>query len=103
MAEGKDWAAVTRFGTERNSLARMVMELAGARYVPEYAPPGPPRWVPVIFNTGGAIPVLLYVKVTPMGADGCAAEHLLEDDTVQVVTQAGGNGKVLVRVGERYV
>ena len=32
-----DWAAVPRYGTERDSLARMVMELAGARYVPEYA------------------------------------------------------------------
>jgi hypothetical protein len=90
-----DWAAVPRYGTERDSLARMVMELAGARYVPEYAS-GADGWVHL--NTGGAIPVRGYAWVVPMGAND-ATKHLLEDDTVQVVPQAGGNGKVLVRVG----
>lgn len=32
-----NWASVRRYGTERDSLARMVMDLAGADYAPEHA------------------------------------------------------------------
>jgi uncharacterized protein DUF4153 len=91
-----NWARVPRYGTERDSLARMVMELAGARYVPEYAG-GPEGWFHL--SSGGPIPVAGYAWAVPAGAND-ATKRVVDNDTVQVVPQSGGNGRVLVRVGK---
>jgi hypothetical protein len=90
-----DWAAVPRYGSERDSLARMVMELAGARYVPEYAHQ-PPGWFHL--NSSGPIPVTGYAWAVPVGAND-ATRHVLEGDTIQVVPQGSGDGTVRVRLG----
>ena len=92
---GVDWASIPRYGTERDSLARLVMELAGAQYVPEYAYQ-PDGWFH--FNGGGPIPVTGYAWVVPVGTND-ATRHLLGGDTVQVVPQGSGDGTVRVRVG----
>jgi hypothetical protein len=88
-----DWASVPRYGTERDSLARMVMELAGARYVPEYGSQ-PDGWFHL--NSGGPIRVTGYAWAVQVGANDPSA-HVLDGDTVQVVAQ-GGIGTVRVRV-----
>jgi hypothetical protein len=90
-----DWASVSRYGTERDSLARMVMELAGARYVPEYAYQ-PKGWFHL--SSSGPIRVSGYAWAIPAGANDVTA-HVLGGDTVQVVHQGSGNGRALVRVG----
>jgi hypothetical protein len=91
-----DWASVPRYGTERDSLARLVMELAGAEYVPEYAHQ-PNGWFHL--TSGGPIPVTGYAWVVPVGPND-ATRHVLDGDTVQVVPQGSGDGTVRVRVGQ---
>ena len=58
-----DWASVPRYGTERDSLARLVMEQAGVRYVPEYAHQ-PNGWFHL--NGNGPIPVTGYAWAVPV-------------------------------------
>lgn len=85
-----------RYGTERDSLARMVMELAGGGYVPEYAHQ-PDGWFHV--GGGGPIRVTGYAWAVPLTAND-AARHVLDGDTVAVLTtQGSGNGTARVRVG----
>jgi hypothetical protein len=91
-----DWASVPRYGNERDSLARMVMELVGADYVPEYAHQ-PEGWFH-IGSGGGAIRVSGYSwAVSIMSSD--AVPRVLDGDTVAVVTGTGGDGVARVRVG----
>jgi hypothetical protein len=90
-----DWVSVPRHGTERDSLARMVMELAGARYVPEYAYQ-PNGWFHL--NSSGPMRVAGYAWAIPAGANDVTT-HVLDGDTVQVVRQGSENGRALVRVG----
>ncbi len=90
-----DWASVPRYGTERDSLARMVMERAGSRYVPEYAN-RPDGWFHL--NGGGPIPVTGYAWVVPVGAND-ASRHVLDGDTVQVLPQSSAGWTVRVRAG----
>jgi hypothetical protein len=90
-----DWAAVPRYGNERDSLARMMMELAGARYVPEYAyQPG--GWFHLY--SSGPIRVTGYAWAVQLGTND-ASRHVLDGDTVQVVPQVGGDGTARIRVG----
>jgi len=90
-----DWAKVPRYGTERDSLARMVLELAGARYVPEYAyQPG--GWFHL--NGNGPINVTGYAWAVQLGTHD-ATRQVIGGDTVQVVPQAGGDGTARIRVG----
>jgi hypothetical protein len=90
-----DWASVPRYGAERDSLARLVMDVAGAQYVPEYAYQ-PNGWFHL--NSGGPIPVTDYAWVLPVGTND-ATRHVLDGDTVQVVPQGSGDGRVRIRVG----
>ena len=90
-----DWGTVPRYGTVRDSVGRMVMELAGARYVPEYAYQ-PEGWFH--FNGGGPIRVRGYAWEVPLTAND-PAKHLVDGDTVQVVAQTSGSGQTLIRVG----
>ena len=91
-----DWASLPRYGSERDSLARMVMELAGARYVPEYATQ-PNGWFHL--TSGGPIPVTGYAWVVPVGAND-ATVNVLDGDTVQLVPQGSGEKMVRVRAGK---
>jgi Domain of unknown function (DUF4153) len=90
-----DWASIPRYGTERDSVARMVMELAGSRYVPEYAYQ-PDGWFHL--NGGGPIEVRGYAWAIPVSAND-ATRHVLDDDTVQVVSEGTRTGTVRVRAG----
>lgn len=90
-----DWAAVPRYGNQRDSLARMVMELAGGRYVPEYAYQ-PSGWFHL--SSGGPMRVSGYAWAIPAGGND-ATTHVLDGDTIQVVQQGSEKGRALVRVG----
>jgi hypothetical protein len=90
-----DWASVPRYGTERDSLARMVMELAGARYLPEYGHQ-PGGWFHL--NGTGPINVTGYAWAVHLGTHD-ATRHVVDGDTVQVVPQADGDGTTRIRVG----
>jgi hypothetical protein len=90
-----DWGSIPRYGGERDSLARMVMELAGARYVSEYAF-GPKGWFHVA--GGGPIRVAGYAWALTVTANDPTA-HLLNGDTVAVLPQgSGAAGIARVRV-----
>jgi hypothetical protein len=90
-----DWAGVPRYGTERDSLAALVMRLAGADYVPEY-PRDPGGWFNVSSNE--AIPVAGYAWALPVSS-GDGAVRRLGEDSVAVVIQSRNDGVVRVRVG----
>jgi hypothetical protein len=90
-----DWAAVPRHGSERDSLARLVMELAGADYVPEYAHQ-PEGWFHL--SSGGAVRVTGYAWAVPVTANDVAV-HVLDGDSVAVVTQGRAAGAARVRLG----
>jgi hypothetical protein len=90
-----DWAAVPRHGSERDSLARLVMELAGADYVPEYAHQ-PEGWFHL--SSGGAVRVTGYAWAVPVTANDVAV-HVLDGDSVAVVTQGLAAGAAWVRLG----
>ena len=91
-----DWAAVPRYGTERDSLARLLMELAGADYVPEYAHQ-PEGWFHIA-GSSGAIRVTGYAWAVPVMSNDIAPQ-VLEGDTVAVIGGNAGNGVARVRVG----
>ena len=90
-----NWASVSRYGTERDSLGRMVMELAGAEYVPEYAHQAD-GW----FNlgSGGPIRVEGYTWAVPV-TENDPARPLLDGDTLQVLAQEQGRATARVRIG----
>jgi hypothetical protein len=90
-----NWAAIPRYGSERDSLAKVVMELAGAVYVPEYAY-GPSGWFYVTGN--GPIPVEGYVWALWMSY-GDGAVRQVNGDSVSVVPDAASSGLARVRVG----
>lgn len=90
-----DWAAVSRYGTERDSIARMVMELAGADYVPEHAYQRD-GWYHLA--SGGAIRVAGYAWAVTITANQ-GARHVLDGDTVAVVSEAPDRGVARVRLG----
>ena len=90
-----DWAAIPRYGTERDSLAKVVMQLAGADYVPEYAH-APGGWFYVTSN--GPIPVEGYAWALWLSY-GDGAVRRVNGDSVSVVPDAGGSGLARVRIG----
>jgi hypothetical protein len=90
-----DWAKVPRYGTERDSLGRTLMRLAGAEYVPEYVH-DPSGWFHVSSNE--AIPVAGYGWALAVSS-GDGAVRRLGEDTVSVVVEPGGSGVARVRVG----
>jgi hypothetical protein len=90
-----NWAALTRYSPERDSLASAVMRLAGASYVPEYAR-SPDGWFHVTSN--GPIPVDGYAWALWMSS-GDSAVRLVNQDSVAVVTEPTGSGLARVRVG----
>jgi hypothetical protein len=89
-----DWASLSRYGSERDSLGRMVMELAGAGYVPEYAY-GPKGWFHLA--GGGPIRVAGYGWAVTVTANDPTAQAL-GTDTVAVVRQDGDAGVARVRI-----
>jgi hypothetical protein len=89
------WAAIPRYGTERDSLAKLVMELAGAVYVPEYAY-GQGGWFYVTSNE--PIPVEGYAWALWISY-GDGAVRRVNGDSVSVVPDAGRSGLARVRVG----
>lgn len=89
-----DWAGLSRYSPERDSLASVVMQLAGASYVPEY-PRGPEGWFHVSSNQ--AIPVEGYAWALWISS-GDGAVRRVNDDSVAVLS-TGDYGLVRVRVG----
>ncbi|HET9276250.1 MAG TPA: DUF4153 domain-containing protein, partial [Gemmatimonadales bacterium] len=51
------WDGLSRYGTERDSVARRILALAGAPYVPEYAGPGPEGSFHLGADRGATTPV----------------------------------------------
>ena len=94
-----NWASVSRYGTERDSLGRVVMALAGAEYVPEYAYQ-PEGW----FNLAGGGPIRVegYAWAVTLTAND-PSSYVLDGDTVSVVARAPSQGTALVRVGRDTV
>lgn len=90
-----DWASVSRYGTARDSLARMVLELAGAVYVPEHAFQQN-GWFH--FGGGGAIPVTGYDWAVTITAND-PTRHVLGGDTVAVLSRGVDRGVARIRVG----
>lgn len=90
-----NWASVRSYGTERDSLARMVMDLAGADYAPEHAF-DPHGWLHL--SGGGAIRVEGYAWAVTVAAND-RARHLLGGDTVTVMGPGSDSGVVRIRVG----
>jgi hypothetical protein len=91
-----DWAKVPRYGTERDSLARLVMELAGATYVPEYEHQ-PEGWF--YLSGGGPLRVSGYAWAVPVTAND-PASHVVDGDSVVVLAERRpGDGTARVRVG----
>jgi hypothetical protein len=90
-----DWAAIPRYGTERDSLAKVVMRLAGADYVPEYAY-APGGWFHV--NSNEPIPVEGYAWALWLSY-GDGAVRRVNGDSVWVVPDTGKSGLARVRIG----
>ena len=90
-----NWAGVSRHSGERDSLARVLMQLAGADYVPEYLY-GRDGWFHVSSNE--PIPVEGYVWALWLSS-GDGMVRRVNDDSVMVVTDRGDPGLVRVRVG----
>ncbi|HEY7612974.1 MAG TPA: DUF4153 domain-containing protein [Gemmatimonadales bacterium] len=89
-----DWAAIPRYGTQRDSIAKVVMQLAGADYIPEYAD-RPGGWFYV--NSNVPIRVEGYAWAIWMSY-GDGAVRQVNGDSVSVVPVAG-SGLARVRVG----
>jgi Domain of unknown function (DUF4153) len=94
-----DFAKLPRYGTERDSVARVIMELAGARYVPEYFRAGEDQWFSV--NSNGPVPLAGYAWAIPVTSNDPTA-HLFGSDTVTVLSGAA-NGVVGIRLGRDTV
>ena len=90
-----DWSALPRYGTERDSLGRRLMALAGAEYVPEYLHQ-PDGWFHIA--SSGAVSVTGYAWAVPV-TSGDVAVHVLDGDTVTLLRQSSGDPVVRVRVG----
>jgi hypothetical protein len=90
-----NWAALPRYGTERDSLAKVLMQLAGTVYLPEYAY-GPSGWF--YLNSNEPIPVEGYGWALWMSY-GDAAVRQVNGDSVSVVPDAASSGLARVRVG----
>jgi hypothetical protein len=90
-----DWASVSRYGTQRDSLGRVVLALAGVEYVPEYHYQ-PEGWFHLA--GGGPIRVAGYAWLVALSAND-PASHLLGGDTVQVVSGVPSGGRARVRIG----
>jgi hypothetical protein len=89
------WSTLSRYSTERDSLGRTLMALAGAEYVPEYLHQ-PDGWFHVA--SSGVIEVAGYTWAVPVTSND-AAVHVLDGDTVTVLRRSDGEGMVRVRVG----
>ncbi len=90
-----NWRAMSRYGTERDSLGRRLMALAGAEYVPEYLH-RTDGWFHVA--SSGAFGVSGYAWAVPVTSNDPAV-HVLDGDSVAVLRQAEGDPMVRVRVG----
>ena len=90
-----DWAAMPRYGGQRDSLGRMILQLAGVAYVPEYTR-GLNGWFHLA--TTAAIPLAGYVWALPVSS-GDGAARLIADDSVSVVVRVTGEGVARIRVG----
>jgi Domain of unknown function (DUF4153) len=91
-----DWAGLSRYGNQRDSIARRIMELAGTRYVPEYEHSG---WVTSFYLTStDPISLTGYAWSLPV-ASGDGAVRLVGTDTVNVVPQIAGIGTARIRIG----
>jgi len=91
-----DWKSLPRYGNERDSIGRDIMELAGATYVPQYAYPG--ENASFYLSSTDPISVAGYDWALPV-ASSDAGVRVLGDDTVNVVSQAPGSGVARIRVG----
>jgi hypothetical protein len=90
-----DWAAIPRYGPERDSIARIIMQSAGAEYAPEYARQAD-GWFHIA--SSGAVRVTGYSWAVTVTAND-PAQHVLDGDTVEVVGAGGDNAVARVRVG----
>jgi hypothetical protein len=90
-----DWRAAPRYGDQRDSLARSIMELAGARYVPEYMYP-PHGWFHLASHQPAA--VAGYAWILPASSHDVQV-RTLAGDSVVVVPQTDSAGVARIRVG----
>jgi hypothetical protein len=90
-----EWESLPRYGNERDSIGRKIMELAGATYVPQYASSGENAW----FNLASTDPILVagFDWAVPV-ASGDAAARMLGADSVNVVSSLA-SGVARIRVG----
>jgi hypothetical protein len=88
-----DWESLPRYGNERDSIARRIMALAGATYVPQYA--GAEGWFNLSSNE--PIPVAGFHWALPV-ASSDASRRMIGADTVNVVSQTA-SAVARIRVG----
>jgi hypothetical protein len=89
------WATLSRYGTERDSIGRMVMRLAGAEYVPEYAYQ-PDGWFHL--TGGGPMRIEGYTWAVPITSND-PARPVLDGDTLGVLPESWQKSTVRVRLG----
>ena len=90
-----DWGSVAKHWERPDSLARAIMELAGAGYVPEYMHERN-GWFHLTSNQ--AVPVAGYAWALPV-ASADAQVRMAGGDSIAVVPHPAGAGLVRVRVG----
>ena len=90
-----DWDALPRYGTQRDSIGRKILELAGATYVPEYARSEGNEWFSL--ESRDPIAVTGFDWVVPIASSDPTA-RMLGGDSVSVVPGAP-SGVARIRVG----
>jgi hypothetical protein len=90
-----EWESLPRYGNERDSIGRKIMELAGATYVPEYAGRGENGWFTL--DSTDPIPVAGFDWAVPV-ASSDAGTRMVDADSVSVVSRTS-SGVARIRVG----
>lgn len=90
-----DWKSAPRYGDQRDSLGRSIMELAGARYVPEYMYQSH-GWFHLASHQPAA--VAGYSWILPASSHDSQV-RTLGDDSVMVVPQPDSSGVARIKVG----
>ena len=90
-----DWKTITPYSTQRDSIAKSIMHLAGATYVIETGY-GANNWFHL--SSSEAVAVTGYSWMVPV-ASGDATTRVLQGDTVRVISQSSGSGVARIMVG----
>jgi hypothetical protein len=92
-----DWDSLPRHGGTRDSVARQIMALAGAKYLPEYGRARDRGWFSVHREQRVPLPVEGFAWMVPLEG-GDTAVRVIDADSVSLVPR-GMNGVERIRVG----